>query len=223
MYETRTLSRLFGEWGFGLHQLTYHGIPMNSLYIFEGTDGVGKSTLVREISHCLAKLGVKNHTLSFPGREEGTLGAHVYKLHHEPEHYGISTMSALSRQILHVAAHVDSIERKILPLIEDGAIVLLDRYWWSTWAYGVEGGVSTSLLDAILEVEHQVWRGVVPATLFYVTRSQSKATAELCEAYETLIGRESLKHPIERVDNNGGLSETTEVLVKKLLIQLNER
>lgn len=190
---------------------------MSQLYVFEGTDGVGKSTLVKEISTRLESSGTKSHVLSFPGRENGTLGSHIYKLHHEPEHFGISAMSELSRQILHVAAHVDSIEKKILPLIQSGAVVLLDRYWWSTWAYGVEGGVSTSLLDSALEVEHKVWRGVKPATLFYVARAQTTATKELREAYETLVSRELSKHPIVRVNNNGSLAEAVENIAQIIL------
>ncbi len=111
---------------------------VGKLLIFEGPDGVGKTTIVQELK---AKLSVENFKfLSFPGREEGTLGNAIYRMHHSPQEFGIKVMSELARQTLHIAAHIDVIETRIKPWIAEGKNVVLDRFWWSTLVYGSVGG-----------------------------------------------------------------------------------
>jgi dTMP kinase len=60
-------------------------------------------------------------------------------------------------QTLHVAAHLDAIERKILPALEAGTWVILDRYWWSTWVYGIEQGISSTYLEPVIKAEQARW------------------------------------------------------------------
>src|SRR5579863_3166654 len=109
---------------------------LGKLIVLEGPDGVGKTTLAAELGKRLEQRGEPTKVLSFPGRESGTLGGHVYALHHEPQRFKIDSLTAASKQLLHVAAHLDVIESKIRPWIKDSINVVLDRYWWSTWVYG---------------------------------------------------------------------------------------
>ena len=60
------------------------------LIVFEGPDGVGKSTICRAVAAALEKLGESCVLMSFPGQEEGTLGEHVYALHHNLPGHGIT-------------------------------------------------------------------------------------------------------------------------------------
>ena len=102
------------------------------LIVFEGPDGVGKSTLSLALADRLRAIGLPCQHLSFPGKDVGTVGRLVYDVHHDPVQYGIQEITAASLQALHIAAHLDAIERRILPDLNEGHWVILDRFWWST-------------------------------------------------------------------------------------------
>ena len=85
------------------------------LIVFEGPDGVGKSTLSLALADRLKAMGLPCQHLSFPGKAAGTVGRLVYDVHHDPAQYGIQEITAASLQALHIAAHLDAIERRILP------------------------------------------------------------------------------------------------------------
>ena len=116
------------------------------LIVFEGPDGVGKSTLAQALTNRLMAMGLSCEHLSFPGKEEGTIGSLVYDVHHRPAGYGIGAITAASLQALHIAAHLDAIEQRIVPALNEGRWVILDRFWWSTWAYGCAAGVDKATL-----------------------------------------------------------------------------
>ncbi len=142
------------------------------LFFFEGPDGVGKSTIVSALKERLVYDGSKFDFLNFPGNLQGTLGKVVYEIHHEPERYGISRMSELAKQTLHIAAHIDAIETIIRPRLGAGINVVLDRFWWSTIVYGEAGGVEPSVLSQLAATEKLVWGDTKPSIAFLVDRDQ---------------------------------------------------
>jgi integrase len=95
------------------------------LLIFEGPDGVGKSTLVKEAGKILDFRGIPYKALSFPGKDAGTLGWVVDQIHHTPGTFEINNLTPLSLQALHIAAHLDHIESRILPALAQGAWFIL--------------------------------------------------------------------------------------------------
>lgn len=190
------------------------------LFVFEGPDEVGKTSLVTKVACYLKGLGHENTTLSFPGQEKGTIGLHIYKLHHAPEQFGIQALSPLSLQLLHVSAHVDSVENRILPLLRRPSILLLDRYWWSTWAYGRAAGLSLSELRAILAPERLVWNGTRPTTLFLVSRPEARAHPKLLRAYEDLRKKESPKYEIVSVANESPLADVAQMIGDAIIERL---
>src|SRR5687767_12007738 len=111
------------------------------LFVLEGPDGAGKTILAKALVEQLNSRGTLYEYAAFPGIQEGTLGNMVYDLHHEPERYGITSIHPLSLQTLHIAAHIDAIEQRILPALRSGQSMVLDRFWWSTWVYGLAAGV----------------------------------------------------------------------------------
>jgi thymidylate kinase len=106
------------------------------LLIFEGPDGTGKTTLSHRLVEWLTSQGHHARYVSSPGRIEGSLGELVYNLHHSPEGYGLRSITPAAKQLLHVAAHIDALHSTIIPALESGEIVVMDRFWWSTVAYG---------------------------------------------------------------------------------------
>ena len=182
------------------------------LIVFEGPDRVGKSTLSEALADRLKSMGLACDHLSFPGKEEGTVGHLVYDVHHEPASYGLDSIADISLQALHIAAHLDEIERRILPALQQGRWVVLDRFWWSTWVYGRAASVESSTLDALIQAERLHWRDVKPDALFLIDRSNDEvdrdARAPLREGYQALSDRERGQHPIHRIQNDGTVEDS---------------
>src|SRR4026209_562008 len=107
------------------------------LFVFEGYDNSGKTTLAKALHKFLKRRDPLTKYFAFPGNVSGTLGRHIHRLHHNAKRAGIAKIHPVSLQILHIAAHVDMIETLILPALKRGESVVLDRYWWSTLAYGI--------------------------------------------------------------------------------------
>ena len=139
------------------------------LIVFEGPDGVGKTTLANAATQMMRDSGQRCRLMSFPGREDGTLGQLVYRLHHDSKAVGVDAISETARQALHVAAHIDALERSILPALASGEHVILDRFWWSTLVYGRVGGIAEQTLKALIAPELRLWSDQ-PITLFLVDR-----------------------------------------------------
>lgn len=177
--------------------------------MFEGADGAGKTTLVSVLKECLDRCGIECVAFAFPGRRKGSLGKHVYEIHHDPLQFGIEAIAPSGLQLLHVAAHVDAIERNIFPALRDGKVVLLDRYWWSTLVYGSASGVPSELLQSMTTLESLAWQGVKPTTLFLLDRPHIDAA--LASAYLGLA-RDEMTFPVEIVRN----TETIDSLLEKV-------
>ncbi len=163
------------------------------LVVFEGPDGVGKTTLAKALVDEMTRRGARCEYFSFPGREPGTLGRLVYEVHHDPGKFDIRSINPTSLQVLHIAAHLDAIEGHILPALSAGRSVILDRFWWSTFVYGIVGGVDRDSLDAMIALELESWTDAKPAVAFLVTRRSplrregpDERWRELHAAYENL-------------------------------------
>lgn len=184
------------------------------LIVFEGNDGTGKSTLAAKLSKHLNASGRSTELLSFPGKAKGTLGDLVYRLHHDAQSLEIGSITPLSRQALHIAAHIDSIESTIIPSLIGGKTVVLDRYWWSTWAYGSADRLNESILDALINVEKLAWGSCVPNAIFNITRETPLRDEPMDmwhrvnNAYHRLILKESNSCPIHRISNDRALQTT---------------
>jgi len=177
------------------------------LYIFEGPDGTGKTTLSKTFSAYLSSIGQPCSYFSFPGSTSGTLGKHIYEIHHELSDLGITTINPTSLQLLHVASHIDAIESEILPELRAGNSIVLDRFWWSTIVYGSVYGANSDSLNKLIEIEKMHWAEFQPACVFYLRRqntlkpSANKHWDELVDAYEKLVLQECKSSRVEIIIN----------------------
>ena len=208
-----------------------HRHPTNgALLVFEGADGVGKSTLAEAVVQRLRKEGTGVLELSFPGRQQGTLGRLVYDVHHEPGAFGLSGISPTSLQVLHVAAHIDCIETRIRPALTEGKTVILDRFWWSTVAYGKAAGVPSEVLEAMVALEATAWGSLLPDFAFLVTRDEpfraelsSCEWSRVCMAYRDLAEREGKRYPVQIIENYGAVETAIQRIYTHVMARPSNR
>ena len=184
------------------------------LIVFEGVDAAGKSAVSARYLSALGNLGIPAKLLTFPGKAPDTLGKLVYTLHHDAPSVGVKHYTPASLQALHIAAHLDAIETVIIPSLEAGHTIVLDRYWWSTWVYGICGGARPEILESLIEAERLAWGRWQPNLLFHLTRTSplreepAEMWTKLQSEYRVLASREMDKYPIRELSNDGDLEET---------------
>lgn len=192
------------------------------LYVFEGPDGVGKTELSARFTAILKDRGIPSTRLSFPGKDEGTIGKVIYDLHHAPESFGVTMVTPSSLQLLHIAAHIDAIERVIIPTLHAGTSVVLDRFWWSTKVYGLAAGSNKRLLDNIIDVELASWGSVSPTLVFLIQRDaplRPESESEWrrwTELYERVRVEEERRTRIAAIDNNRSIADAVRQLTLAL-------
>jgi thymidylate kinase len=194
------------------------------LIIFEGPDGTGKTTLSLRLVEWLVSQGHSARYVSSPGRIEGSLGELVYNLHHSPERYGLHGIIPAAKQLLHVAAHIDALHTTIIPALESGEIVVMDRFWWSTVAYGKVSGMDPESLRLMIDLELYHWSLHRPTAIFLLGRSipdriehPSAIHNLLEEAYAELEASETDKDIIHRIST----ARTIEESLRDILCVLN--
>jgi thymidylate kinase len=157
-------------------------------------------------------------------RGKGSLGELVYNLHHFPGKYGLHGVDPTARQLLHVAAHIDALHKTIIPALECGEIVVMDRFWWSTVVYGKAAGIDSDSLRLMIELELCHWLHYRPTAVFLLERSKpariehspgihdllGKAYADLEEAYKR-------DYPIYRISTSGGVEESFDEILSRVI------
>lgn len=99
------------------------------LISFEGIDGCGKSTQINLLKNYLKEKGVKFSVFREPGGTEISEKIRSLLLHETDD------MDSVTELLLFSAARSQLVTEEILPRIERGEIVILDRFFDSTTAY----------------------------------------------------------------------------------------
>ena len=114
---------------------------------FEGIDGSGKSTQIKKLARFLETLDFEVIITREPGGSVG--GEEIRNLLLQGQ---VDRWSAETEILLFTAARRDHLERIILPAIDDGKIVLCDRFTDSTRMYqGMRGPNLRNLVDMLNE------------------------------------------------------------------------
>ena len=114
---------------------------------FEGIDGSGKSTQIKKLARFLETLDFNVIITREPGGSVG--GEEIRNLLLQGQ---VDRWSAETEILLFTAARRDNLERIILPAIDDGKIVLCDRFTDSTRMYqGMRGPNLRNLVDMLNE------------------------------------------------------------------------
>lgn len=127
--------------------------PRGRLVTVEGVEGAGKSTQVARLAAWLAECGLRVVTTSEP--DGSPLGVWVRRVLAEP-----AALDPLSECFLFATARAEHVRRVIRPALDDGALVVCDRFTDSTVAYqGYGRGVP---LEVIAELNRLATDGLAP-------------------------------------------------------------
>ncbi|HEY5194364.1 MAG TPA: dTMP kinase [Solirubrobacteraceae bacterium] len=114
------------------------------LITIEGLDGAGKSTLAAKLAQAIAQRGVRVELLREPGGV--ALSERIRELVKDPS----LSVGGRAEALLYAAARAELVHERVRPLLEQGAIVLLDRFVDSSLAYqGAGRGLGVEQVRAI--------------------------------------------------------------------------
>lgn len=127
---------------------------------FEGIDGSGKTTQCQLLKDSLEKKGYKVLVTREPGGTKTAEAIRNVLLHiHEP-------IEAMTEVFLYCAARVEHLEKIILPKLDEGYIVISDRFYDSTIAY--QGGGRELGLEKMIEINKIFIEKATPDITFFI-------------------------------------------------------
>jgi len=113
----------------------------------EGPDGSGKSSQLQALANWLMEQGYHLYTTREPGGTE--IGNQIRTVLHDLEN---TAMHPRTEILLYLASRAQHVEEIIRPKLDEGMIVLCDRYADSTLAYqGYGHGVDLDTLKKLLD------------------------------------------------------------------------
>ena len=103
------------------------------LIVFEGVEGAGKTTQLDRLATRLGRAGTACQRFREPG---GTpVGDRIRQVLLDPG----GSMDARTEALLFMASRAELVSSVVRPALAAGAVVLLDRFFLSTYAYQVDG------------------------------------------------------------------------------------
>jgi len=131
------------------------------LITLEGCDGCGKSTQAALLCERLAACGLPVGPSSAPGaviREPG--GTAAGEAVRDILLHGLEALAPWTETLLYAAARAELVERVLLPDLDAGRVLVLDRFIDSSLAYqGFARGLG---IEAVLAVNEPGLRGLLP-------------------------------------------------------------
>lgn len=161
---------------------------MKGLFItFEGADGSGKTTQIQKAAQQLTAMGYEVITTREPG---GTvLAEKVREIVLDAE----LPLNNTSEILLYLAARSEHIEKVIAPAVEQGKIVLCDRFSDSTLVYqGLAKGLAYEQLEPLKKLNAFACAGISP-----------DLTILLDGDTDVLLTRRTLRGVSDRYENKG--------------------
>ncbi len=155
---------------------------------FEGPDGSGKSTQIRLFSERLRAAGYEILESVEPG---GTpIGRQIRHILLDPANRELRPTTEL---LLMFAARAQNVEQWIIPALEEGKIVISDRFTDSSIAYqGVGRGLG---IETVLEVDRIACHGIKPDLTLVIDIDESVGVDRAHRRNRTRVGT-----PESRID-----------------------
>ena len=136
--------------------ITEEGRMKQGLFItFEGLEGCGKSTQVKKLFQSLKKRNIPILLTKEPGGTK--IGDKIRKILLDKKNNG---MDYKAEMLLFLASRSENVRLNIIPALEEGKIVISDRFFDSTTAYqGYGRGID---INTIRQLNHLVVEEAIP-------------------------------------------------------------
>lgn len=160
---------------------------MKSLFItFEGPEGAGKTTIINMVTEEFLKLGLNFISTREPGGIR--IAESIRNIILNPEN---TEMDKRTEALLYAAARRQHLAEKVLPALEEGKIVLCDRFIDSSLAYqGVGRGIG---IDEIYKINEFAINGLMPNLTIYFDLDPKVGLQRVHQADEREINRLDLE------------------------------
>ncbi|KHO61500.1 thymidylate kinase [Thermoanaerobacter uzonensis DSM 18761] len=150
---------------------------------FEGIDGCGKTTQIKFLKEYLLKQGYNILVLREPGGTK--VGEKVRDILLDKNNF----ISPVTEMLLYASSRAQLMEEKILPAIEEGKIVLLDRFVDSSYVYqGYARGLGIEKVKIINEIATM---GILPDVTIYIDITPEEAMKRRGKREADRLERES--------------------------------
>lgn len=209
-----------------------------TLIVLEGTDGSGRSTQIALLTEWLESEGFAVQTMGL--RRSFLVGEDIDALLAE------NAVTRMTLALMYATDLFDQLERRIIPSMRSGLIVLADRYIFTLIARAAVRGIGRDYLHGIYEMairpDLTFWLNVQPELAFQREFKKSQTISywesgrdmslsnDLFQSfirYQSMIKREfeylSKRHGFIEVDGEGSVSEVNRGLRKRIAAQLGIR
>jgi dTMP kinase len=206
-----------------------------NLIVLEGTDGSGRSTQISLLTEWLESQGFAVETMGL--RRSALVGEDIDGLLAE------NSVTRMTLALMYSTDFFDQLERRLLPALRSGLIVLADRYIFTLIARAAVRGISRDYLHGIYEMalrpDLTFWLNVRPEVAFDREFRKSQTISywesgrdmslsnDLFQSfirYQSMIKREfeylSKRHGFIELDGEGSVSEVNRVLRKRIASHL---
>jgi len=189
----------------------------------EGLDGCGKTTQARLLVRRLIKMGYDAVYTAEPSR--GKIGNFIrkYCLH------GGKRMSVVVEALLFAADRFEHVKDVILPALDEGSIVVSDRYVYSSMAYQGAAGLDLKWIEMINEHAIRpnlaIFIDVEPYTVIKRLKSKKSVMENLetqlkvRDVYMKFVGKGALI----RINGNKSKKEVADAILKAVMKLLREK
>jgi dTMP kinase len=206
-----------------------------NLIVIEGTDGSGRSTQIALLTEWLESQGFAVETMGL--RRSALVGEDIDGLLAE------NSVTRMTLALMYSTDFFDQLERRLLPALRSGLIVLADRYIFTLVARAAVRGISRDYLHGIYEMalrpDLTFWLNVRPEVAFDREFRKSQTISywesgrdmslsnDLFQSfirYQSMIKREfeylSKRHGFIELDGEGSVSEVNRVLRTRIASHL---
>jgi dTMP kinase len=227
-------SRFYGTPIPGVNQAELSG----SLIVLEGTDGSGRSTQISLLTEWLESEGFAVQTMGL--RRSFLVGEDIDALLAE------NAVTRMTLALMYGTDFFDQLERRILPALRSGLIVLADRYIFTLIARSAVRGIGRDYLHGLYELalrpDLTFWLNVRPEVAFdrefkkahsisyWESGRDMSLSNDLFKSfirYQSMIKREfeylSKRHGFLEVDGETNVADVNRALRKRIASQLGIR
>lgn len=225
----------------------FYGVPLpgvreeelsGALIVLEGTDGSGRSTQISLLTEWLESQGFAVQTMGL--RRSFLVATDIDALLEE------NSVTRLTLALMYSADFFDQLERRILPALRSGLVVLADRYIYTLIARSAVRGIGRDYLHGIYEMALRpsltFWLDVRPEVAFDREFKKSQTISywesgrdmslsnDLFQSfirYQSLVRREfdylSRRHGFIEVNGEASVSSVNRELRKRIAALLGIR